>query len=166
MASLKDSPRHTAALTGSVQKGSAFVSGWFHFQIMCLIYFLCFSLQTTEWCLNPHYLSWKSLFWHSTLWKHDKKLLLKSIYQLYWGMRASLPQWRPTFGRRRSLSGMRMRMYSPHLFDHLYDNGWLSSLLNPLMYRFHPQNIESDIDSPYWHEVRILRHKQHLFRIH
>lgn len=36
---------------------------------------------------------------------------------------------------------------------------------NPLMHHFHPQNIESDIDSPYWHEVRILRPRQNLFRI-
>lgn len=46
-----------------------------------------------------------------------------------------------------------MRMYSSRLFDCLYDSGWLSSSLNPLMYRFHPQNLGSHIDHPHWHEV-------------
>lgn len=47
-----------------------------------------------------------------------------------------------------------MRMDSSLLC--LYDSRWLSSLLNPLMYRFHLRNFGTDIDHPDEHKIVYL----------
>lgn len=140
---------------------------------MCLIYFICRTLESCnsagwndvwdsrskpwKWNLKrvPLYLSWKNLSWHWWLWKQDKILLFESIKSLV--MSALVPQyWRQTFGKRCCLFWILMRTYSSRLFDRLFDSGWLSSSLHPLMYCFQPQNLGSAIGSSYWHEVIFL----------